>query len=60
MLKEHTEYTKKAKDDLNWFKFESRIRKVILELLEPTANRSRELEGGQLETKKIVSSLRRK
>ena len=60
MLKKDTEYTKKAKENIDWFKFETRIRRVILELLEPTANRSRELESNLSNTSKIVNSLRRK
>jgi len=60
MLKKDTEYTKKAKENIDWFKFETRIRRVILELLEPTANRSRELEANLQNTSRTVNSLRRK
>lgn len=34
----------KASEQLDWFKFETRIRKIILELMEPSIKRNKELE----------------
>ena len=44
VLRRKTEHTERAKEEMDWFKFETRIRKVILELLEPTANRSKDVD----------------
>ena len=37
--------TDKAKDQLDWFKFETRIRKIMMELVDPSVKRTREMEG---------------
>jgi hypothetical protein len=42
---------------MDWFKFESRIRKVIKELVEPTVNRSKEVEQDTKKLKQHVESL---
>ena len=60
MLQQDTEYTKKARENMDWFKFETRIRRVILELLDPTAVRGRELESGLHSLTKTVNQMRRK
>jgi len=44
MLRGKTEHTERAKEEMDWFKFETRIRKVILELLEPTAKRASDVD----------------
>lgn len=42
---------------MDWFKFESRIRKVIKELIEPTVNRSRETDQDTKKLKMHVENL---
>ena len=45
---------------MDWFKFESRIRKVIRELIEPTVNRSKEMEAESSKLKNNVLLLLKK
>jgi hypothetical protein len=54
---EEDDYIKKANEQMDWFKFESRIRKVIKELIEPTVNRSRETDQDTKKLKVHVESL---
>jgi hypothetical protein len=54
---EQDEYAKKANEQMDWFKFESRIRKVIKELVEPTVTRSKEVEQDTKKLKLHVESL---
>lgn len=38
-------YTQKASDQLDWFKFETRIRRIIMELTEPSIKRCRDMDA---------------
>lgn len=60
MASKNTEQTVRANEQLDWFKFETRIRKIILELTEPSIKRSRELEAENRTQKQFQDKLNRR
>ena len=59
-LKKDTEMTVQAGERLDWFKFETRIRKIILELTEPGIKRGRELEQESRTQKLLFEKVQRR
>jgi len=59
-IKKETELTQRAGEQLDWFKFETRIRRIIMELTEPGIKRGRELEAENRAQKRYQDKLQRR
>lgn len=59
-IKKETEMTIKAGEQLDWFKFETRIRRIIMELTEPGIKRGRDLEQENRKQKLLFEKVQRR
>ena len=58
-MQDNTELTKKATKNVDWFKFETRVRTIMKELLEVQVLRQKDIETENRKLKKKVELLNR-